>query len=358
MNAFLKQSLLKNNNILTFYKASIQALKANKLPSGTNMKGKKNKKNESTLLKSSLRFNTSSFPTLEVIIVLFYIINVLLLLAIYKLVVLTDTLKLVKTIEVPVLAQPFPLYQQSTMPNVSAKAYLIYDQDSRVVVSSQNETLRFSPASAAKIMTALVAIEYYNLEQVFDTTGSSEIIGSKMGIYYNEKLRAIDLLYGLMLPSGNDAAYVLAHNYPGGEASFVNAMNIKAEFYKLVDTHFTDASGYDDENYTTARDLARLTSFALENKAFSEIVKTKSILIQDTNGVYKHNLTNLNKLLDMPGVLGVKTGYTDEAKGVLVTAYEYKGKSFIIVILKSEDRFEDTKELLSNVIQRIQFISY
>jgi len=161
-----------------------------------------------------------------------------------------------------------------------------------------------------------------------------------------------------LLPSGNDAAFVLANNYPGGMIGFINAMNKKTAELKLLNTYFIDPAGYDDRNVSTVFDLARLASYGLENAQFRELVKTKNKVVFDESYKVEHQLENLNQLLYLKGVTGVKTGFTEEAGGVLVTSFERNGKTFITVVLKSEDRFWDSRELISKIIENVSFINY
>ncbi|MBI4092208.1 MAG: D-alanyl-D-alanine carboxypeptidase [Candidatus Levybacteria bacterium] len=242
--------------------------------------------------------------------------------------------------------------------DVSSRAYIIYDPQTRTVISGKNEKLRFSPASGTKIMTAIIALEEYNLEDVLTAVGLENVDGSTMKLKEGEAITVENLLYGLMLPSGNDAAYVLTSVYQGGESGFVARMNRKAKELNLVNTKFVDPSGYSDDNYITAYDLARLASYALKNPKFAAIVSTKNKTVTDVTGEIIHELSNLNELLGVAGVNGVKTGFTEEALGVLVSSVEHEGKAYIIVVLGSDDRFLDTKNIIERAVEKITLISY
>lgn len=239
--------------------------------------------------------------------------------------------------------------------NASAAAYVVYDTESRSVVAGKNQNLRFTPASTAKIMTATLALEYYSLDQVLTIPDLSPVEGSSMDLISGEKLRVLDLLYGLMLPSGNDAAYTLAYYYPGGRRGFVEKMNSKAKELGLTNTHFEDPAGYIDSNYSTAVELARLATYAMDNPTFRTIVKTRNITVYDSTYQHEYYLENLNQLLVYPHVLGVKTGFTNEAGGVLVTAISHEGKILIVVVLKSNDRFYDTQDLMKFINEKVTF---
>lgn len=252
---------------------------------------------------------------------------------------------------------PYPKVSQQEIP-VTARSYVIYEKDSRVILAAKNEHFRFSPASATKIMSALVALEYYDLNTVLQAKNIDKVEGSTMNLVENEKITVRNLLYGMMLPSGNDAAFVLAENYPGGQLNFVRRMNEKARDLKLTNTSFTDASGYDDSNFTTAVDFVRLSAYAIENPTLAQIVDTKALTVYDVTNQIPHTLENLNQLLYREGVHGIKTGFTNEAGGVLATAITLNGKTYIIVVLKSDDRFADTENLINTFVENVQFMHY
>lgn len=237
----------------------------------------------------------------------------------------------------------------------SSKALIVYDADNQVTILSKNENVRFAPASTAKIMAAIVAREYYNPERILKADLSTvSIEGSKMGLFLGEEVRVADLIYGMMLPSGNDAAHLLAVSYPGGVEGFVARMNEKAKELSLSNTYFMDPAGYDDDNYSTAHDLARLGAYALTDPLISSVVKTPEVTVYNKTHTIPHVLTNLNELLLIPGVNGIKTGFTNEAEGVLVTSFFHNKKQYVIVVLRSQDRFQDTKELLLGIIEDLK----
>lgn len=237
----------------------------------------------------------------------------------------------------------------------SSKALIVYDASNQVVILSKNENVRFAPASTAKIMSALVALEHYDPERVLQAGISTvSIQGSKMGLFLGEEIKVKDLIYGMMLPSGNDAAHLLASTYPGGINGFVARMNEKARELSLTNTHFIDPAGYDDDNYSTAYDLARLGAHALSNPTISEVVKTPETTVYNTAQTIPHELKNLNELLSINGVNGIKTGFTNEAEGVLVTSFFHNKKQYVIVVLRSKDRFQDTLELLTGIIEDLK----
>ncbi len=237
----------------------------------------------------------------------------------------------------------------------SAKALIVYDANENVSLLSKNENVRFAPASTAKIMSALVVLDHYALDDVLEYSQIlAGVDNSKMGLFLNERMSVRNLIYGMMLPSGNDAAQLLARNYPGGVEGFVLAMNKKARELGLSNTLFVDPAGYKDENYSTAYDLARLGSKALEDPFLSEVIKTRSVTVYDNSGTIPHVLENLNELLEIPGVNGIKTGFTNEAEGVLTTSFLHNAKQYVIVVLRSKDRFADTRELINGIINDLK----
>ena len=249
----------------------------------------------------------------------------------------------------------YPIQVKEADVNISAQAGIILDDESKVVLYKKNETLRFSIASTTKIMTALIGLEYYKPEDVL-TVKTNRVEPVVVGFGIGEQIYFKDILYALLLASGNDAAAVIAQNYPGGQEAFVERMNQKALQYNLIDTHYTDPSGLDTKDYSTALDLARLASIAMQNKTFSTVVATKQKEITNVSKNKTYSLSNLNTLLGKYGVNGVKTGFTEEAGGVLVASTNESGRRIITVVIKSEDRILDTQLLLSKISGNINFL--
>jgi D-alanyl-D-alanine carboxypeptidase len=204
-------------------------------------------------------------------------------------------------------------------------------------------------ASTTKVMTALVALDYYKPTDIL-TTLTSHVEGVNVGVEVGDRLYFKDALYAMLLPSGNDIALMMAQNYPGGEDAFVAAMNKKAHDLHLTNTHYADPAGLDDDgNYTTASELAQLAAYASENPTLADVTATKSKIIQTVDGTKVFTLTNLNQLLGQYGVIGMKTGHTEGAGDVLITSAIDNGHNYIIVVMRSQDRFADTKMLLSSL---------
>lgn len=251
----------------------------------------------------------------------------------------------------------YPVLKTDQNPDITALAAVVVDDDSKTLLFSKNPTLLLSMASTTKIMTALVALSYYKMNEVL-TIDNNIVEGAKIGFSKGQKVKFEDLLYAMLLPSANDAAIAIAQNYPGGEMAFVNKMNEFAKNFHLYNTRFGDTAGLlDEKGFTTPLDLARLTSVALRNKVFANVVETKRKDISDADGKISYSLNNLNKLLGIDGVKGVKTGYTDEAGQVLVTSKDERGHTIITVVMGSTDRFSDTKKLLSLISGNVNYLS-
>ena len=227
-------------------------------------------------------------------------------------------------------------------PSISAASAVLYDPLSDTVLFSQNADTARGMASTTKIMTALIALEQYDPEQqVIISAEWCGIEGSSMYLTPEEQLTVSDLLYGLLLVSGNDAAQALAGLDPEGVAGFVQKMNDKGKSLGLEQTHFDNPSGLDgDTHYTTALELARITALALENPLFSEIVQTQS------KNVAGRWMKNHNRLLEEIGACGVKTGYTKSCGRCLVSAKEQNGRMLICVTLNAPDDWNDHKALM------------
>ena len=243
-------------------------------------------------------------------------------------------------------------------PEVSARASLIYDLTTNKVIYQKNVKEKLPMASLTKIMTAIIALENQKKDDKYKVTKKDLIGEASMGLSQGEILSLKELLYGLILHSGNDAAETLANNFSGGPASpslggrkkFIEAMNNKVKTLGLSDTNFTNPTGLegDGKQYATAYDLLVITRYAVLNfSLFSEVVSTFDYNIPQTKthkAYFLENETNL--LTSYPGVKGVKTGYTPEAGLCLVTYLDYKGHKIIGVLLGSDNRRQEMKDLL------------
>ena len=253
---------------------------------------------------------------------------------------------------------PYPTNVTGVYPGgeLSAGGIIVLDIDSGVYLYKRNEEELLFPASTTKILTELVALDAYNLEDVVTVkTLSNE--GQTMGLVAGERMTVENLLYGTLIASGNDSAWALAEHYEGGVDSFVAQMNEKAKALHLTKSTFTNPVGYDDPSHKmTPMDLARLAGVALTNRTIAKMVAIPQITISDVTHTYFHPLQNINQLLGkIPGVGGIKTGWTEEAGENLVTLVERGGHRIIIVVLKSRDRFGETAKLIDWVFGNYQW---
>lgn len=245
----------------------------------------------------------------------------------------------------------------STFPILSAQGALAVDLDSGVPLYEKNVDQPLLPASTTKIITALVALDTYNLDQILTVGKGVSVDGQKMGLYLGEQITFENLLYGLLVYSANDAAETLAQNYPAGYDLFIAAMNQKAADLSMTNSHFDNPVGLDtDDQHSTAKDLIRASEVAMRNPEFAKIVGTKQVTVANVSGKSIYNLKNINQLLGtVPGVMGVKTGWTENARENLVTYIERDGHKVMVAVLGSQDRFGETKELIDWIFTNYQW---
>ena len=230
-------------------------------------------------------------------------------------------------------------------PSINSKRFVIYDRISKTIIGGKDEKIRSAMASTTKIMTATIVIENANLnDEVTISSKAGGTGGSRLGLKSGDKITVNDLLYGLMLRSGNDAAVALAEHVGGSVEKFAEIMNKKAEELKLTNTHFVTPHGLDNsEHYTTAYELAKLTDYAMQNEKFANIVGTKTTTIYINNQA--RQITNTNELLGvLNGVVGVKTGFTNNAGRCLVTETKRNDMDIITVVLGADTKKFRTKD--------------
>ena len=231
------------------------------------------------------------------------------------------------------------------LPALAARAAILVDVDTGQVLLAHNDQQRLPMASTTKIMTALLALERGNLDEVVTVPAEALTVGeSSMFLQAGEQLTLRDLLYGLLLVSGNDAAMTIALHIAGSEAAFVQMMNDRAAALGLSNTHFVNPHGLDaPDHYASADDLYRLARAALAYPEFATIVSTTQ---HNTAG---HALTNKNELLTAyAGADGIKTGTTDLANECLVASVNRDGHRVLAVILGSTQRYEDARRLFDH----------
>lgn len=269
---------------------------------------------------------------------------------IFKIWLLTLIVILIKT--APALA--------AYRPNLAATAAILMDFTTGKVIFAKNSSERRAPASTTKILTALVALERGELNQVITTSqNASKVGGSSIWLAPGEKHTLKELLYGILLNSGNDASVAVAEGLAGSEANFAEWMNEKARAIGAQDTCFKNSNGLPETgHYTTAYDLALITRYALHNPVFAEIVKTKRKAIEWPGREYNRLMVNHNKLLwRYEYADGVKTGYTKQAGRCLVASATKNGQQLIAVVLNSKLMYEDTRELFEYGFNNYQLMT-
>ena len=202
----------------------------------------------------------------------------------------------------------------------------------------------------------MVAYDIYKPDDII-TVKKTIYDGQIMGLNIGEKITVENLLYGTLVYSGNDAAFVLADNY--GYDKFINLMNKKAKELKMNDSHFENSNGLDEnDQYSTPFDLTLAARDLLKNPYLAKIVSTKEITISDVDFKYFHKLSNVNILLgEIAGIGGLKTGYTEAAGENLISFYKKNGHQFIISLLKSDDRFADTRNVVKWIEENVDYIN-
>lgn len=243
--------------------------------------------------------------------------------------------------------------------NTSAKAMCVMETGSQRVLAAKNSFAQLPMASTTKIMTAITAIESgVDLDKVFEISPKAVgVSGTSLYLRAGEKFSLRDLLYGLMLISGNDASVAIGEYVGGSVEKFVEMMNKKAEKIGALNSHFDNTHGLDSKtHYTTAYDLALITSYAMQNPIFKEIVSTKNIKITNSDGKNRY-LKNKNKLLSsLDGCNGVKTGFTDDAGRCLVTSCERDGMDVVCVVLNCGPMFEESTALIDKAFKEYHLV--
>lgn len=245
-----------------------------------------------------------------------------------------------------------------------SKNIIVYDRNSKMILFDKNSNEKIPIASTTKILTCIIALETldFNKNPIYTISqNAASATGSTLGLKYNKTISLQDLLYGLMLRSGNDCAILLAEIISEDVNSFSLLMNKKAKELNLSNSNFTTPHGLDDENhYSTAYDLAILTDYALNNPTFKQIVscKEKNIVL---NGI-PTTIRNTNELLgNYDGIYGVKTGFTFNAGRCLISAYKNTDFDLIIAVFGANSksiRSKDTKTLINYINSNFKNINF
>lgn len=237
--------------------------------------------------------------------------------------------------------------------NASAQSEIAMELSTGTVLTQNNSDAKLPMASTTKILTAIIIIEDRNLDEVVIVPDKAVgIEGSSIYLRKEEEISIKDLLYGLMLRSGNDSAAALAILHSGSIEKFAEVMNERAKSIGAENSNFTNPSGLPDNNhYTTAHDLCLIACHAMKNEIFREIVSTK-----EYKGEYR-SFTNKNKILRMyEGANGVKTGYTVKAGRCLVSSAERNGMDVVCVVLNCPDMYERSIEIFNNCFNTFKLL--
>ncbi len=237
-------------------------------------------------------------------------------------------------------------------PVLSAKSAVAYDLNSGTILYSKNLDDKLPIASLTKMMTAIVTVKHANLnDTVHIRKEDLTAIGSTVGLVDGEDIKVSELLKAMLIPSGNDAALVLADHVAGSPEKFAELMNEEAKSLKLVATSFSNPVGWDSydekENFSNSLDLVKIVQEFLTHDELKGIAGTKEVSIYSVDKKYEHDLKTTNKLLlEDPKVEGLKTGFTSKALGNLVILYNNEGNYVLTIILDSQDREDDSRKLL------------
>lgn len=245
-------------------------------------------------------------------------------------------------------------------PITNSKNIVVLDRKTLSVLYEKNAYEKVAMASTTKIMTCIIILENCSLDDIVTVSKkATSVHGSTLGLVTDMKISVLDLLYGLMLRSGNDCAISLAEHLSGTVENFSVLMNQKAKELGLNNTNFVTPHGLDDENhYTTAYELAILTDYALKNEQFRNIVSTKTHTISFNGG--NRTISNTNELLgNLEGIYGVKTGFTFEAGRCLVSACKRDSLDIIVVVLGANTksiRTKDSASLINYILNTYNYI--
>ena len=235
-----------------------------------------------------------------------------------------------------------------------AHGILLKELNSGRVLYEHDAGKRLSPASLTKIMSALVILEKGQLDD-FVTISPSAARAHKthLRVKAGQVFRLEDLLKAMLIMSANDACLAAVEHVGGDEAQFVAIMNTKAAALGLADTHFNDACGFDNpDHYSTAEDLAALSVIALDQPIFRQLVREERAIITPVNGHHAYVLHNTNRLLGrIPGVEGIKTGFTSKAGRCLIAKVSQNGSDLLLVILNSKRRWNTATNLITYGLQ-------
>lgn len=249
-----------------------------------------------------------------------------------------------------------PVVKLASKPQTTAQNYILVDLETNKILISKNSEEKIYPASTTKLITALTALNIYPLDEVV-SINEEYMEGQNMGLKIGEKITIKSLVSALLVYSANDAAFTLAKQHPQGFDGFVRQMNLLVKKYNLKNTNFVNVDGLQNENhYSTVYDLSQIGRIAVQNNIVKNTVKNKEITISSVDGSNQHYLVSTDELLaTTPEIEGLKTGWTPEAKGCFVGLINLNGHYLISVVAQSDDRFQDTKNILDWAKQNVSW---
>ena len=243
--------------------------------------------------------------------------------------------------------------------DVQAPIALVYALDSKTVLYNKQADKSWPPASTTKLMSALVVKDTYTLNTLLTVDQADLTLPEKPLFLLGEELVVKDLLEAMLVTSSNQAAYILANHYPAGKEGFVLAMNNKAQELGLTQTKFADPAGFDFGNQkTTAHDLVVLGQAVMADEDLRQMVSLRQTTISDFSGEAIHSIQATNQLLGGEyEVVGIKTGTTQEAGQVLMSQFRLPAEDVVVVVMGSQDRYEDTLALIDWTIRHHHWFS-
>ncbi len=255
------------------------------------------------------------------------------------------------------LLVPHAAWGAAKEPVLTAKSAIVIEASTGRILFAKGSADRRPPASTTKMMTLIVALEHGNLDDVVTTSpGAATTEGSSLWLAPGEQLKLKDMLYGMMLVSGNDATVAIAEHISGSMNKFASLMTEKAHAIGAISTNFTNSSGLPDpRHYSTAADLARIAAYGYKNPLFTQIISTKHAVIPWPGKSHDRDIYNENKLLwQYDGANGVKTGFTEEAGRCLVSGAKRDNIQLVAVVLDGDRMWEDSIKLLDYGFSRMQ----
>ncbi len=306
-------------------------------------------------LKAKKNYLLASFLVVAVTLAIYSSIDALILNQ--KKQELINNVYLVPITKIPVLRDTlaYEIFAQG----ITAKSAYVEDIDTGTILFERNSHRILLPASTTKLMTALVALDEYQVTDVITVPKMPQIDGLKYEFTPGEQLTVGDLLKAALIQSSNDAAYILALASGKGFDGFVGRMNERAIELQLKNTTYQNPAGFDtDSQRSSARDLVILSKEFMKNEFLASVVATKETVITDVSGEFEYYLLNTHQLLGVdPTVVGIKTGTTEGAAQVLVTQFVRDGHTILVVVMGSDDRYLETTELVNWVFNAYEWIS-